>query len=76
MKAFLLVCLIATSMMVNAIEIPKDQVLSGQSDSPSFLHVQTFQACQYCCGGKCCLSPANCVKGVCNNVVAPTCVQG
>ncbi|CAD8163884.1 unnamed protein product [Paramecium pentaurelia] len=73
MKAFLLVCLIATSMMVNAIEIPQAQVLSGQSDSPNFLHLK---ACASCCNGVCCLSAANCVKGVCNNVVAPTCVQG
>ncbi|CAD8064393.1 unnamed protein product [Paramecium primaurelia] len=76
MKAFLLVCLIATSMMVNAIDTPQDQELNAQPDSPSFLHVQIQQACQYCCNGECCFSPANCVKGKCNNVVAPTCVQG
>ncbi|CAD8163878.1 unnamed protein product [Paramecium pentaurelia] len=73
MKAFLLVCLIATSMMVNAIDTPQDQELNAQPDSPSFLQLQ---ACASCCNGVCCLSAANCVKGQCNNVIAPTCVQG
>ncbi|CAD8165085.1 unnamed protein product [Paramecium octaurelia] len=75
MKAFLLVCLLATSLMVNAVEIPQDKVLSSQSDSPSFLHVQ--QVCPYCCNGTCCSSISSCNRGVCNNIVAPyTCVQG
>ncbi|CAD8211026.1 unnamed protein product [Paramecium octaurelia] len=75
MKAFLLVCLIATSMMVNAIEMPQEKAVNAKSDSPSFLQVE--QACAVCCNGTCCLSTANCNRGKCNNIVIPyTCVQG
>ncbi|CAD8068404.1 unnamed protein product [Paramecium sonneborni] len=75
MKALLLVCLIATSMMVNAVQIPQEKVLSAQSDAPSFLHLQ--QTCVFCCNGRCCQSAGYCNKGSCTFEVAPwTCVQG
>ncbi|CAK73812.1 unnamed protein product (macronuclear) [Paramecium tetraurelia] len=69
MKAFLLVCLIATSLMVNAVETPQEKTFSVESDSPSFLHVK--QVCPSCCYGVCCQNQSSCVKGTCNSPVAP-----
>ncbi|CAD8163864.1 unnamed protein product [Paramecium pentaurelia] len=73
MKAFLLVCLIATSIMANEIDTPQEQELNAQPDSPSFLQLQ---ACAVCCNGVCCATSGNCVKGKCNNIISPYCTQG
>jgi hypothetical protein len=76
MKALLLICLIATAIATQAVEIPEDKEIDTQSYQ-SFLQGGLKAGCggtYVCCGGICCLNTASCSLNRCSQPTGGTCI--